>query len=125
MGLYHVGTVRPARLGWCPGIQYKQKKRPKTIPRGQYRITQSKPYLVALAWMDSRPVNMIATGCSTYQTTVNRREKDGTITVTPCPQLVVDYARGMGGADMAIVNGVIVHNLSKTRKGEKPTMHVA
>lgn len=97
---------------------------------------------------------MLATGCSTRQTTVNRREKDGTITVTPCPQLVVDYARGMGGVDvhdqlrlqqyslqkcvafkkyykqlflgivdMAIMNGLIIHNIAKTRNGEKQTKH--
>ncbi|GMF41115.1 unnamed protein product [Phytophthora fragariaefolia] len=102
MGLYHVGTVRKSRLGWCPDIEYSQKKRPKTIPRGQYRIAHSTqyPYLVALAWMESKPVNMIATGCSTHQTTVNRREKDGSITITPRPQLVVDYADGMGGVDV-------------------------
>ncbi|ETP52916.1 hypothetical protein F442_02148, partial [Phytophthora nicotianae P10297] len=149
MGLYHVGTVRKARLGWCSDIEYSQKKKDQ-------KKCQGYPYLVALAWMDSKPVNMIATGCSTHQTTVNRREKDGSITVTPCPQLVVDYADGMSGVDvhdqlrleryslqkcvafkkyykqlflgivdMALVNGLIVHNIAKRQNDERSTPHAS
>ncbi|ETN15803.1 hypothetical protein PPTG_06998 [Phytophthora nicotianae INRA-310] len=57
IGLYHVGTVRTNKLGWCKSIQYSQKKRPMHIARGSYRIAQctSHPELVALSWMDSRP----------------------------------------------------------------------
>ncbi|RLN93735.1 hypothetical protein BBJ28_00023199 [Nothophytophthora sp. Chile5] len=53
IGFYHVGTVRTHRLGWCKPIQYKQKKRPKNMPRGQYKIAQSKsyPYLVARQYL--------------------------------------------------------------------------
>lgn len=77
MGLYHVGTVRTNHLGLCKKIQYTQKKRPKNMRRRSYQIGQSKahPGLVALSWMDSRPVNMLAKGCSTSHTTVLRTEK--------------------------------------------------
>ncbi|KAE9283481.1 hypothetical protein PR003_g27115 [Phytophthora rubi] len=101
MGLYHVGTTRIDRLGWCP-IHFTQQKRPKSMPRGTYRIAQARdhPELVALSWMDSKPVNMLATGCSTQLNSVLRTEKDGTRSTVPCPQLVVDYGLGMGGVDV-------------------------
>ncbi|OWY91524.1 hypothetical protein PHMEG_00039863 [Phytophthora megakarya] len=101
MKLYHVGTARVDRLGWCQ-MQFTQKKRPKRMQRGTYRIAQSRdhPKLVALSWMDSKPVNMLATGCSTHLTSVERTEKDGTRSTVPCPQMVVDYGKGMGGVDV-------------------------
>lgn len=106
MDLYHVGTVRTNRLGWCKDIQYKQKKRPKTIPRGTYRIAQALGplKLVALSGIDPRPVNMIATGCSSAPTSVLRTEKDGSRTTVPCPFMVSEYLKGMGGG------GVDVHD---------------
>lgn len=63
LGLYHVGTVRTNRLGWCAPITYTQSKRPKKMPRGTYRLAQcsSVPELVAVSWMDSKPVNFLAT----------------------------------------------------------------
>ena len=102
MGLYHVGTVRTNRLGWCKEITYGQKTRPKSIARGTYRLAQAKehPELIAISWMDSRPVNFFTTGCSTAATDVSRREKNGSVTKVPCPQLVRDYHTGMGGVDV-------------------------
>lgn len=74
-GLYHVGTIQTNRRGYCKDIPYKQAKRPKTMARGVYRIAQSKtePNLIAVSWMDNRPVHFIATGCSTRPTTLSRR----------------------------------------------------
>ena len=81
MGLYHVGTVRTNRLGWCKEVTYTQKTRPKSISRGTYRLAQSTtvPEMVAVLWLDSRPVNFLATGCGTQLTSVTRKEKDGTV----------------------------------------------
>ncbi|EGZ09189.1 hypothetical protein PHYSODRAFT_525281, partial [Phytophthora sojae] len=113
MGLYHVATTRIDRLGWCP-IHFTQSKRPQWMPRGTYRIAQAHDYpeLVALSWMDSKPVNMLATGCSTHVTSVLRTEKDGTrSTLFLC--LV----------DMAVVNGYIVHCWVLKKRGEKPPTH--
>ncbi|ETL77393.1 hypothetical protein L917_21663, partial [Phytophthora nicotianae] len=91
------------KLGWCKSIQYSQKKRPMHIARGSYRIAQctSHPELVALSWMDSRPVNMLATGCGTRPTSVHRTEKNGSRSVVPCPTLVTDYLSEMGGSGRA------------------------
>ncbi|POM68749.1 Hypothetical protein PHPALM_15049 [Phytophthora palmivora] len=100
-GLYHVGTTRTDRLSWSP-FHFTQQKRPRRMRRGTYRIAQARdhPGLVALSWMDSKPVNMLATGCSTMSTSMLRTEKGGTRSTVPCPQLVVDYGLGMGGLDV-------------------------
>ncbi|POM71872.1 Hypothetical protein PHPALM_11510 [Phytophthora palmivora] len=102
LGYYHVGTTRTDRLGWCAAIQFSQKKGPKSMARGTYRIAQAlhHPALIALSWMDSQPVNMLATGCSTHPSTVLRTEKNGSRSTVPCPELVVDYGKGMGGVDV-------------------------
>ncbi len=156
LNLYHVGTVRTNRLGWCNDITYKCKKRPKNVDRGTYRIAEctNHPELVALSWMDSRPVNFLATGCSTVPTSVMRKEKTGAMSTVKCPELVVDYHKGMGGVDvhdqlrlqrysvqkcikyrkyyktlflglvdMALINGYIIHRISKKQKGEKYLTH--
>ncbi|DAZ96810.1 TPA: hypothetical protein N0F65_007071 [Lagenidium giganteum] len=143
MGLYHVGIVRVNRLGWCKEVSYTQKTRPRNVVRGSYRIARNiqHPELVALSWMDSRPVNFLATGCSTKLTQVRRRERDGSRTDVPCPQLVVQYHRGIGGVDvhdqlrlqrysvqlvdMALVNGYIVHKLVVQDNGGDPPTHAA
>ncbi|POM66722.1 Hypothetical protein PHPALM_17369 [Phytophthora palmivora] len=102
MGFYYVGTHRNDRLGWPKSLEFKQKKRPKSMSRGTYRIAQDvdHPELVAVAWMDSSPVHMIAIGCSTIPTSVTRRNKStGALDRVPCPQLIADYHAGMGGVD--------------------------
>ena len=100
LGLYHIGTVRTNRVGW-PQISYKFQRRPVRFPRGAYRIAQCKdiPQLVAVSWVDNRPVNFLATGASTHLTSVKRKNKDGTKIDVPCPQLVSDYNAFMGGVD--------------------------
>jgi hypothetical protein len=101
-GFYHVGTYRTNRLGWpAKGFSFTFNTRPKTIPRGTYRIalTKTDPDITAVSWCDSRSVQLIATGCSAKPTTIRRREKNGTYTDVACPQLVVDYQKGMGGVD--------------------------
>ncbi|GMF57834.1 unnamed protein product [Phytophthora fragariaefolia] len=74
IGFYYVGTHRNNRLGWPTEIQFQQKKRPKSMARGTYRIAHAiqHPQLVALAWLDSSPVHMVAVGCSTIPTEVTR-----------------------------------------------------
>ncbi|GMG15842.1 unnamed protein product [Phytophthora fragariaefolia] len=101
--------------------------------------------------MDSKPVNMLATGCSTQLSRVH-----GSRSTIPCPQLVVDYGLVMDGVDvhnqlrlqrpsiqkcislhkyykqlflsiveMAVVNGYIIHCITFKKKGEKPPTHAA
>ncbi|ETN14351.1 hypothetical protein PPTG_22233 [Phytophthora nicotianae INRA-310] len=101
-GLYYVGTHRNDRLGWPVNFAFTQKTRPKRMPRGMYRVAQAIdfPELIAVSWMDSKPVSMIATGCATTMTSVKRRAKGESVRAdVPCPQVVADYHTGMGGVD--------------------------
>ncbi|ETN20482.1 hypothetical protein PPTG_03478 [Phytophthora nicotianae INRA-310] len=94
-------TIQTNRRGYCKAIPYKSAKRPKNMARGSYRIAQSKdePSMIAVSWMDNRPVHFIATGCSTETATLSRREGSAVVDV-PAPRLVKEYQDGMGGADV-------------------------
>lgn len=101
MGFHFVGTMNKNRLGWCKSVQYAIKKRPKEMPRGIFKMAYAKsdPGLIALGWIDNRPVYFLSSQVSTKVTTIQRREKNGDITTVPCPQLVVEYQTYMGGVD--------------------------
>jgi hypothetical protein len=94
---YHKKT----RLGWCKGVEFPHTKRPKNMPRGVFKMASatSDPGLVALGWMDNRPVYMLGSNVATELTTIQRREKNGTLTTVPCPQMVKAYQTYMGGVD--------------------------
>ncbi|POM60675.1 hypothetical protein PHPALM_30428 [Phytophthora palmivora] len=50
--------------------------------------------------MDSTPLHLIATGCSTKMAIVTRKQKmSSSLERVPCPQLIADYHAGMGGVD--------------------------
>jgi hypothetical protein len=101
MGFNFVGTIQKNRLGWCSDVLYAQKKRPKTIPRGVFKMAYAKsnPGLHALGWMDNRPVYFLASGVDGEVVSVERREKTGEVTTVPCPALVKGYQSSMGGVD--------------------------
>ena len=101
MGFNFVGTMNNQRLGWCKGVNYPCKKRKKGVPRGIFKMAKAKhdPGLIALGWMDNRPVYFLSSHVSTKMTKINRREKTGEVTVVPCPELVVEYQTYMGGVD--------------------------
>ncbi|POM62848.1 hypothetical protein PHPALM_27941 [Phytophthora palmivora] len=152
MGYYYVGTNRNDRLGWPKSLEFKQKKRPKSMSRGTYRIAQDvdHPELVAVAWMDSSPVHMIAIGCPTIPKSVTRRNKaTGALYRVPCPLPIADYHAGIGGVgtdqlwlqsyllqqcvafknfslyfvDMTLVNGFILHKLMLKKSGHRLPTH--
>ncbi|KAJ8524872.1 hypothetical protein ON010_g16244 [Phytophthora cinnamomi] len=135
LGFYYVGTQRSDRLGWPSDLMFPQKKRPQYMPRGTYRIAQYRQYpaLVATAWMDSSPVHLISTGCSTAQTCVTRNDKrTGALTQVPYPQTTIlrcvafkKYYRQLFLAfvDMALVNGFILHKIIMKRKGKRVPTH--
>ena len=101
MGFNFCGTIQKSRLGWCKDVEYASKKRPKCVPRGIFKMASAKsnPGMIALGWMDNRPVYFLSSQVSTKMTTIQRREKTGEITTVPCPSLVVDYQKYMGGVD--------------------------
>lgn len=101
MGFHFVGTIQKNRLGWCRDVEYPGKKRPKGVARGIFKMAWAKsdPGLIALGWMDNRPVYFLASHVCTDITTIQRREKNGDVTTVPCPQMVVEYQTFMGGVD--------------------------
>ncbi|POM71389.1 Hypothetical protein PHPALM_12054 [Phytophthora palmivora] len=84
MGLYHVGSMRANRLGWCKSIHYTQKNARRIFQ--EERIE-----LLRLLITQNLPVNMLATS-------VLRTENDGSRSV-PCPIVVTEYLSGMGSVD--------------------------
>lgn len=101
MGFNFCGTIQKNRLGWCKGVQYEAKKRPKGVARGIFKMAAAKndPGMIATGWMDNRPVYFLSSQVSTKMTTIQRREKTGEVTTVQCPQLVVEYQKNMGGVD--------------------------
>ncbi|OWZ19008.1 hypothetical protein PHMEG_0006796 [Phytophthora megakarya] len=57
----------------------------------------TEPSMIAVSWMDNRPVHFIATGCSIGPVMLSRRDGADVVDV-PAPHLVKDYLDGMGGA---------------------------
>ncbi|POM80898.1 Hypothetical protein PHPALM_1206 [Phytophthora palmivora] len=101
MGFNFVGTIQTRRRGWCKQIEFPFKKRPEAVPRGEFKmaVANSNPGLVAVAWADSKAVYFLGSQVSVEATTVQRREKNGSISSVPCPALVEEYQRYMGGVD--------------------------
>ena len=102
MRFYIVGTCQTNRLGFCKAVIDNRKTRPKDVPRGGYKMAFciEKPEMVALSWMDSKPVHMLATGCGIGEGTVGRRNKRGISRQVTCPQPLLDYHKWMGGVDI-------------------------
>jgi hypothetical protein len=77
LGYNFVGTIMQNRLGWCKALDYGSKRRPAHIPKGDFRMAQSKtnPQMIAIAWVDTKPVYFLSNGLSTEPTPVGRRDK--------------------------------------------------
>jgi hypothetical protein len=121
--IYAVGTVQTRRIGFPELLKDKRKRRPKDVARGTCSAARSRLIhsSVACCWWDSRPVFLLGTGssleerstgmfCSVYcrfveclpdQNIVVRRSwvENGSDEV-PCPKLVLDYHKHMGGVDV-------------------------
>ncbi|GMF39851.1 unnamed protein product [Phytophthora fragariaefolia] len=82
------------------GLLASRSRRRSDQPQWQGEFIALHSELIAVSWMDSKPVNMIATGCATTPASVTRREKGfAVLQVVPCPQLIADYHSDMGGVD--------------------------
>lgn len=94
--VYCCATTRTNRKGWPGKLSKGCVKNP-----GESKIMQNGE-IVALTWYDKKQVNFISSGCDpTSFTTVNRKQKDGTIRAVPCPSVVEIYGRFMNGVDRA------------------------
>ncbi|RAW30027.1 hypothetical protein PC110_g13614 [Phytophthora cactorum] len=67
LGFHFCGTIQKNRLGWCKNVEFSFKKRPQRVPRGTFKMAPSKkdPGLVALGWVDNKPVYFLASHVST------------------------------------------------------------
>ena len=71
------------------------------LQRGEY-ICRQKGSLVANVWRDRKLVYVMSTNCPpTGDTQVQRKEKDGSSQMIPCPPSIVAYNRYMAGVDKA------------------------
>ncbi len=101
MGYYTIGTVTPSRLGFPKGFKWPWKKPPKRVERGHYKlaVNKSESRMTMTAWVDSKAVYLVSTGCSARKTTVKRKMKNGEYKSVPCPTLVDSYNKYMSGVD--------------------------
>ncbi|KAJ8540743.1 hypothetical protein ON010_g12484 [Phytophthora cinnamomi] len=101
MGFNFCGTIQKGCKDWCKGVEYSFKKRPRDFPRGEFKmaVAAHNPGMIALGWVDNKPVYVLTLQVPTELTNVTRREKNGTLTMVPCPTVVSAYLQNMGGAD--------------------------
>jgi hypothetical protein len=102
MRFYTVGTIMTNRLGFCKDVIDRRKARPTECPRGEYKMAfcTELPKMIALSWMDSKPVHMLATGSGIGEGTVGRRNRRGLVRQVSCPKAMMDYHKWMGGVDV-------------------------
>jgi Transposase IS4 len=55
--------------------------------------------MIALSWLDNKPVHFLSTGPAGHASSVSRRMIGGTVNTVSCPDVVSDYHRLMGGVD--------------------------
>ncbi|POM58186.1 Hypothetical protein PHPALM_37205 [Phytophthora palmivora] len=101
--VYSIGTIMGDRLGYPREVVEKNRDRPKSIPHGTTRIAVAKncPGMTDLVWWDRKPVQFLATGSSRTIETCQRRTRAsrGVRQDIPCPSIIRDYHRWMGGVD--------------------------
>ena len=102
MRIYAVGTVMTNRLGYCKEVINKQKKRKATDVRGSFKMARciDIPSVLAVSWMDNKPVHFLSSGASACKTSVTRRGRNNELEDVSCPSVVRDYHRFMGGVDV-------------------------
>jgi hypothetical protein len=95
-GLLARGTVRTNRLDFpknlLTGIALK----------GDYKVFQ-KGSILAISWMDRKPVNFVTTADDplNLRSHVDRKQRDGTLQQVPCPVTVPRYNDHMNGVDLS------------------------
>jgi hypothetical protein len=103
MRVYAIGTIMTNRLGYCKGVICREKRRNKNSqPRGTFKMARSLdvPSMVALCWLDNKPVHFLSTGAAATSSNVSHRGRDGTTEMVSRPKIVSDYHRFMGGVDL-------------------------
>jgi len=95
-GIQACGTVQTNRK-FFPKQLISTKK---DLECGQHKFLCSDD-MAAVVWYDKRPIYFLTTFHDpTVTTTVNRKNKDGSIVSVTCPTIVVDCNKYMGGVDL-------------------------
>lgn len=89
-------TIRGERLGLPSNFVMD-----KTMKRGDSDYRFSSLDVVCFKWMDNRSVLFISNYHGSEETTIKRKQSDGTSKMFSCPQVVKDYNTFMGGVDRA------------------------
>ncbi|KAG3035161.1 hypothetical protein PC121_g1878 [Phytophthora cactorum] len=56
--------------------------------------------MTAAVWWDNKPVELLATGASRAMGSCERRLRGGRTLTVPCPSLVLNYQKWVGGVDV-------------------------
>ena len=91
---YACGTVRANRAGLPVQI-----KKPGRMKRGE-SIKMQRDAMVAVVWHDKRDVRIISTNSQPTDEIVKRRSGH-ILTDVPCPSVIMNYNKNMGGVDLA------------------------
>lgn len=96
-GIYSVGTIRSNRYQYPACL--KDKKMQKAMKRGEY-YTATSDSVVATVWRDTKVVSFVCNVHSSHGTsTVQRKNRDGTVVQINSPPCVQDYNVNMGAVD--------------------------
>lgn len=70
------------------------------MQREEYDFRMSSTGLTWFKWIDKKPIYFLSNFHDpSVMTTVNRKQKDGTLTEVNCPSVVRDYNKHMGYVD--------------------------
>ncbi|CAH2101307.1 unnamed protein product [Euphydryas editha] len=116
MGILSIATFRQNRIRKC---DLESDKTIKTKPRGfaDYRICEDQK-IIMVKWLDNKPVLIASTYVGLEPMGVcNRYSKDakGFIEI-PCPKIINEYNKHMGGVDLSDMLIAIYRTYYKTHK---------
>ena len=89
----------------CGTIRSNRKDLPKNftsdkeLRRGEYDYRSTSDGITVYKWCDSKPVHFVSNYHGISETTVQRKDKTGAKLTVPCPDVVDDYNKHMGGVD--------------------------
>nr|CAH7727890.1 unnamed protein product [Callosobruchus chinensis] len=94
-GLYSCGTVNANRK-----LLPKNMLDDRKMVQGQFDFRVSNDGITYIKWKDKRVVHLLSNYSNPKSnTTVNRKQKDGTTIPIPCPLALVDYNKNMNFVD--------------------------
>ncbi|XP_063634975.1 piggyBac transposable element-derived protein 3-like [Cydia splendana] len=102
-GIFSLGTIRNNRLRGCQDLLPSDKEMKKK-PRGNSaQIVCNQNNLAVVKWSDNKVVTFISSYMDSHPIeTIKRYSKDKRAKIdVPCPQVVKQYNKHMGGVDLA------------------------